>query len=323
MVMNSTYLLYYSTMIIGVIMCACSNNWIMIWIGLEISLMSFMPVMVSSNLLSSECMMKYFIIQSMSSSILMLGLIFMIMNNNFWNFMLIVSLILKIGMSPFHNWVLGVIEGLTFNSIFILLSIMKISPLIVFSYVNQVVTIPIILSLVVGATMGLNQNSFRKILGYSSIFNIAFICSCISEISYWIMYMIIYMIMLWCVIYFINDLNIFYLNQIMINEYDLKIKISFWILMASFGGIPPMLGFLSKLIVLEYVVFTNQLVLLFFMIVFSLIVIFYYTRCSYLCIMMSSVMFKWNLISLSTPSLLVIFINLVSVTFLIMFKFLT
>nr|YP_010610824.1 NADH dehydrogenase subunit 2 [Nanatka castenea]WAP91645.1 NADH dehydrogenase subunit 2 [Nanatka castenea] len=320
MMLNSTKLLYNTTMIIGIMVCICSNNWMMMWSGLEISLMSFLPLMISKNLLSSECMMKYFIIQGMSSSMLMLGFMFMLMTIKMSTFFMITSLMLKIGMSPFHNWVLSIIEGLDYSAIFILLTLIKISPLMILAYINILVWIPVMLSLVVGATLGINQNSMRKILGYSSIYNLGFTCSCISEMSLWLIYMMIYSFMLLCVIFMIQKLNVHYLNQIMINDFNLKTKISFWLMMMSFGGVPPMLGFLSKLMLFEFMILNKQILLLLLMMISSLIVMFYYIRSTYMSIMISSILMKWNLLSLSYSLILLTVMNTTVLSILILVK---
>nr|UBS91930.1 NADH dehydrogenase subunit 2 [Anagonalia melichari] len=321
MIMNSTKMLFYTTMIIGVMVCISSNNWMMIWSGLEMSLMSFLPIMIGTNLLSSESMMKYFIIQSLSSSLLMAGLIFIMMNKEM-NFIIMISLMLKIGMSPFHNWVLSVIEGLDLKSIFFLLTLMKISPMMIMSYMKEMIWISVFISLIVGAIFGINQNSMRKILGYSSIFNIGFVCSCINEMSMWVTYMIIYSFMLLSLIFMIFKLNIYYLNQIMINEFDFKIKISFWLIMMSFGGVPPFLGFMNKLMVFEYMIMNNQYFLLIIMIISSLIVMFYYIRMTYLSIMMSSISLKWNIFSLNYSMLFFMVMNMMIFSLLIFLKLL-
>nr|YP_010363421.1 NADH dehydrogenase subunit 2 [Atkinsoniella yunnanana]UNZ12522.1 NADH dehydrogenase subunit 2 [Atkinsoniella yunnanana] len=320
MIMNSTKLLFNTTMIIGIMVCICSNNWMMMWSGLEISLISFLPLMISSNSLSSESMMKYFIIQSMSSSILMFGLLFLMMMIKPSIFIMSISLLLKIGMAPFHNWVLSIVDGINYESIFILLTFMKISPLMILSYINVVMWIPVMMSLVVGATLGINQNSMRKILAYSSIYNLGFTCSCINEMSLWLMYMLIYMFMLVCIIMMIMKMNIYYMNQIMINEFDLKTKICFWLMMMSFGGVPPMLGFLSKLMLFEFMIINSQMMILTIMLVTSLIVMFYYIRCTYMSIMISSILMKWNLLSLTYSTIILTLINILILSMMIFIK---
>nr|YP_010415470.1 NADH dehydrogenase subunit 2 [Atkinsoniella nigrita]USC52161.1 NADH dehydrogenase subunit 2 [Atkinsoniella nigrita] len=323
MSLNLTKLLYYTTMIIGVMVCICSNNWMMIWAGLEISLMSFLPLMTSNSMLSSESMMKYFIIQGMSSALMMFGVMFMLIDFFYSNYILTMSLMLKIGISPFHNWVLSVIDGLNYECVFFLLTFMKISPLMIMSYINVMLWIPILISLVVGATLGINQNSMRKMLGYSSIYNLGFICSCISEISLWIIYMLIYSFMLMSMIFMISKLNVSYFNQVMMNEFDLKIKLSFWLMMLSFGGIPPMLGFLNKLMLFEFMIYSNQMLVLFFMIISSLIVMFYYIRSTFMSIMISSMIMKWNLFSLNYSVIYTATINFMLMSLMIFVKSLT
>nr|YP_010467031.1 NADH dehydrogenase subunit 2 [Atkinsoniella zizhongi]UVF28950.1 NADH dehydrogenase subunit 2 [Atkinsoniella zizhongi] len=320
MIFNSTKMLYYTTMIIGVMICVSSNNWMMMWSGLEISLMSFLGIMPSKNSLSSESMMKYFIIQGTSSAILIMGIMFMLMEIELSSYIMVVSIMLKIGMAPFHNWVLSVIDGLSYECVFVLLTMIKVPPLMILSYMNMTIWVTIIISLVVGATMGINQNSMRKMLGYSSIYNLGYLCACISEVSIWVIYMLIYSFMLIGIITYIKQMNVFYFNQVMINEFDLKLKISFWLMMLSFGGVPPMLGFINKLMLLELMVLNNQFLILLVMIISSLIVMFYYTRSAYMSIMMSSISMKWNFFSMNRSMLMILMLNITFLSLMIFSK---
>nr|YP_009907530.1 NADH dehydrogenase subunit 2 [Bothrogonia tongmaiana]QLI54087.1 NADH dehydrogenase subunit 2 [Bothrogonia tongmaiana] len=297
MVMNSTLFLFMNTMVLGVLVSISTNNFIMLWSGLELSLMSFIPMMSSKNLLSSESMMKYFIVQSMSSSIMISGLVLMGINTMQSEYLIVTSVLIKIGMAPFHNWMLTVIEGMSYQMILIMLTMMKVPPLMVISYMNVTLYLPIIISLIVGAIWGINQNSVRKMLGYSSIYNMAYMCSCIKMISIWSMFMINYSIIITSVLLMFMKLNIYYFNQMMVNSFNKSMNISIWMLMLSLGGIPPMMGFLGKLMVLEYLLSINQFALTALMVVSSLPVMFYYMRCSFMSMTMSSISMKWLTLS--------------------------
>nr|WRQ18432.1 NADH dehydrogenase subunit 2 [Bothrogonia sp. 1 XLX-2024a] len=297
MVMNSTLFLFMNTMVLGMLVSISTNNFIMLWSGLELSLMSFIPMMSSKNLLSSESMMKYFIVQSMSSSIMISGLVLMGINTMQSEYLIVTSILMKIGMAPFHNWMLTVIEGMSYQMILVMLTMMKVPPLMVISYMNVTLNLPIIISLIVGAIWGINQNSVRKMLGYSSIYNMAYMCSCIKMISIWSMFMINYSIVITSVLLMFMKLNIYYFNQIMINSFNKSMNISIWMLMLSLGGIPPMMGFLGKLMVLEYLISINQFALTALMVISSLPVMFYYMRCSFMSMTMSSISMKWLTLS--------------------------
>nr|YP_010727934.1 NADH dehydrogenase subunit 2 [Bothrogonia tibetana]WDZ68115.1 NADH dehydrogenase subunit 2 [Bothrogonia tibetana] len=293
MVMNSTLFLFMNTMVFGVLVSISTNNFIMLWSGLELSLMSFIPMMSNKNLLSSESMMKYFIVQSMSSSIMISGLVLLGINTMQSEYLIVTSILIKIGMAPFHNWMLTVIEGMSYQMILIMLTMMKVPPLMVISYMNITLYLPIIISLIVGAIWGINQNSVRKMLGYSSIYNMAYMCSCIKMISIWSVFMINYTIVITSVLLMFMKLNIYYFNQLMVNSFKKSMNISIWLLMLSLGGMPPMMGFLGKLMVLEYLISINQFMLTALMVVSSLPVMFYYMRCSFMSMTMSSISMKW------------------------------
>nr|YP_010247333.1 NADH dehydrogenase subunit 2 [Bothrogonia shuana]QKQ14775.1 NADH dehydrogenase subunit 2 [Bothrogonia shuana] len=311
MVMNSTLFLFMNTMVLGMLLSISTNNFIMLWSGLELSLMSFIPMMSSKNLLSSESMMKYFIVQSMSSSIMISGLVLMGINTMQSEYLIVTSVLIKVGMAPFHNWMITVIEGMSYQMILIMLTMMKVPPLMVISYLNVTLYLPVFISLIVGAIWGINQNSVRKMLAYSSIYNMAYMCSCIKMISVWSMFMINYTIVITSVLLMFMKLNIYYFNQMMVNSFKKSMNISIWMLMLSLGGIPPMMGFLGKLMVLEYLISIDQLMLTAMMVLSSLPVMFYYMRCSFMSMTMSSISMKWM-----TPSPSKILTNLLAINIL-------
>jgi NADH-ubiquinone oxidoreductase chain 2 len=89
--------------------------------GLEINLLSFIPLSIkSNNLFTSESLLKYFLTQALASCVLLFSIIlfnFFIEFNEKINFLMIfilfnASLIMKRGVAPFHFWFPNVIEGL-------------------------------------------------------------------------------------------------------------------------------------------------------------------------------------------------------------------
>nr|QWC53775.1 NADH dehydrogenase subunit 2 [Carinata rufipenna] len=321
--MNSSLFLFLLSMMLGVMISLCSNNMITIWIGLEISLLSFMPIMVGGSLLSSESSMKYYIVQSVSSSLLLLGVMTLILDLNWLGELILsLSLLIKLGVAPFHMWVLSVVEGLNLLSLFIILFIMKLVPLFMISLMGFELMMMSILTMIVGSISGLIQNSIRKLLAFSSIYNLGLIISCVYETSLWLNYFLIYGFILFMVLLMIISLNSNYINQVIMMEFSLVKKLTFWLVMLSMGGLPPFLGFLNKLLIIEFLLKNNYLFSVMILIMTSLLVIFYYIRLSYISIFFSS-MLKFNLMKMSNISIMILMINLLSFPLMLSLKGLT
>nr|YP_010930319.1 NADH dehydrogenase subunit 2 [Carinata ganga]WKK49908.1 NADH dehydrogenase subunit 2 [Carinata ganga] len=319
--MNSSFLLFLMSMSLGVMVSLCSNNLITIWVGLEVSLMSFIPIMTGNSLLSSESSMKYFIVQSLSSMLLMLGLMMLIMDMiNLGKLIISISLLIKIGVAPFHMWVLSVVEGLTNFCLFTLLFTMKLVPLYLIGMMEVEFMLMSVFTMIIGSISGLIQNSIRKLMSFSSIYNLGLVISCINNTSLWMTYFIIYGFILFCLLYMFSCLNSNYVNQIIMMEFDFSKKLIFWFTLLSMGGLPPFLGFLNKLLVIEFLLLNNKLLLLMTLIFTSLLVIFYYMRLSFISLMFFFNLNKWNVSMTSNISFIILLVNLISFPIFVMVK---
>nr|YP_010835885.1 NADH dehydrogenase subunit 2 [Carinata dushanensis]WGC89404.1 NADH dehydrogenase subunit 2 [Carinata dushanensis] len=311
--MNSSSILFFMSMILGIMVSLCSNNLISIWIGLEISLLCFIPIMAGGGLLSSESSIKYFIIQSLSSLLLMLGLMIMVMEfGNLGTLIICTSLLIKLGIAPFHLWVLSVVEGLTNFCLFIMLFLMKLSPLFIISMMNYEFMFISFITMMVGSISGLIQNSIRKLLAFSSIYNLGMVIACISNNSLWLIYFLIYGFILFCLIIMVNSLSSNYVNQVIMMEFNSSKKLIFWLSMLSMGGLPPFLGFINKLMIIEFFMINENLILMVTLIFTALLVIFYYMRLSFVSLMFFSLNPKWSLNLSFNLSFIVLMMNLIS-----------
>nr|QZZ18284.1 NADH dehydrogenase subunit 2 [Empoasca serrata] len=318
---NLNFFFFLFFMFLGVSFSISSNNWILIWCGLELILICFIPLILNSNFISSECCLKYFIIQSMSSSLLILSIMLMLMNMDFkFEYIFNVSLMIKMGVVPFHTWVLNIVDGLKFNMLFLMVTLLKLPPLYILSYISFYLNPFIIFSLLLGSLLGLNQNSFRSILGYSSIFNMGFILSCLLFNYIWLFYLFFYSVILFSLIYWLNLFNINYMNQFILNMYNPFINFVLLTSLLSMGGLPPFLGFMIKLIVLEFTLYLNFYLISFLMIISSLMVMYYYIRATFLSIMISSFLPMFNLNLITNNVLFILVLNLFSLVFLVNIK---
>nr|AML26554.1 NADH dehydrogenase subunit 2 [Staphylinidae sp. BMNH 1274697] len=285
-------ILFMLTLMIGTLISISSNTWMGMWMGLEINLLSFIPlIQEKNNSFSTESSLKYFITQALASVILMFTLIYMSKNflfmKNIENSIMLIydsALLTKMGMAPFHFWFPEVIEGLNWLNCLILLSWQKIAPMILimynvnFSYFFYMV---IIFSMLISGFLGINQISLRKILAYSSINHMAWMLGAmlISE-TIWMFYFVTYLILTINIIYMFYMKNLFFYNQLMISSNEnLTWKIFFSMNFLSLGGLPPFLGFLPKWLTLQYMITnTNLIPLTFIMVILTLLTLFFYMR---------------------------------------------
>nr|YP_009775984.1 NADH dehydrogenase subunit 2 [Paraahimia luodianensis]QJA16294.1 NADH dehydrogenase subunit 2 [Paraahimia luodianensis] len=314
--MNSSKMLFMMTMWLGIIISISSNNWIMIWCGLEITLVSIVPQMINKSNNSSESMMKYFIVQSISSSILMLSLMTMIMSGDYnYSYLMTTALLIKMGVAPFHNWVLTVIEELEHYMIMIILTVNKIAPVTIMSYFNNKLNLIIMLTILTGSIMALNQSSMKKIIGYSSIFNMGFMITALKNSMMWIMYLFVYSILISYLLMYMYLNKIKFINQMIMSEM-LVTKMTMWMNMLSMGGMPPLIGFSIKYMIMMYMIKSKMIVTISIMIMASLMVMFFYLRMMFSSFMINSLINKNNLLKINKISSWMLIINLISLPIL-------
>nr|YP_010254850.1 NADH dehydrogenase subunit 2 [Lissorhoptrus oryzophilus]QUA05789.1 NADH dehydrogenase subunit 2 [Lissorhoptrus oryzophilus] len=284
--------LFMNTMMMGTIIAISSYSWITMWIGMEINLLSIIPIMKSSkNKFPAESTMKYFITQSMASSILLISILLSLnlknlFNEEFSNFTMLMlnsSFLIKMGAAPFHFWFPEIIEGLSWMNIMIMLTWQKIAPMILLMYnmknMSMFIHIIIISSSLIGGIQGLNQMSIRKILAYSSMNHIGWMISSLMCSSLtWLLYFLIYSTISINIIFLLNKFNIFYMNQMNMFNKNKMIKIFLAMNFLSLGGLPPFLGFMPKWLTMLSLIKNNFYFISSIMVFLTLITLYFYTR---------------------------------------------
>uniref|UniRef100_A0AAU6PBY7 NADH-ubiquinone oxidoreductase chain 2 n=1 Tax=Destinoides conspicuus TaxID=3137869 RepID=A0AAU6PBY7_9HEMI len=295
MLLNSSKFFFLSFMIVGIMISLSCNSWIMIWSGMELFLLSFIPFFCNYSFVSSESSMSYFLVQSLSSSLFVFCMIYMLMYDFFlMKSFLVFSLLLKLGCAPIHSWIMGVVTGMDYYSLYIFFSFAKLPPFFLLSYISYNFSFFVMMSLFFGSVGGLNHSSMKKLLGFSSVFNMGFLLYLVGLSSLWIVYFLFYCLMLFFLIIFLGLYSFLYLNQLFLMGVGILSKVSFWVLFLSLGGIPPLMGFFVKLIAIELSILNCDYLISSFFIFSSLVVIFYYVRCSMVSMIMGSMIIKWN-----------------------------
>nr|YP_009564023.1 NADH dehydrogenase subunit 2 [Ibacus alticrenatus]QAX91373.1 NADH dehydrogenase subunit 2 [Ibacus alticrenatus] len=328
------HLLFFTLLILGAITSISSTSWFMVWIGLELNLMTFIPLITSKfNQFPSEAALKYFLIQALGSSLIILASP-LILNSEIFMLSMLMALLLKLGAAPFHFWVPSIMEGLNWNQCVILMTIQKAAPLSLITHLTHqtkvyyIIIFSAILSSIFGSLGGLNQTSLRKILAFSSINHLSWMLIAITLSDYsWIMYFTFYSLISSSVIFWFNTQQFFYFSQLFSKpSTSAYLHMSSALTLLSLGGLPPFSGFIPKLIIIEIMTSKNMFFPLFFLILSTLITLYYYLRMSIIFFMMtttktkslhtfmthfksnmSPIMTSMNFFFLLTPSLFMLF----------------
>nr|YP_009110224.1 NADH dehydrogenase subunit 2 [Pseudoxya diminuta]AIW64984.1 NADH dehydrogenase subunit 2 [Pseudoxya diminuta] len=305
---NSTKLLFLSTLMMGTILSISSNSWIGVWMGLEINLLSFIPMLTDNkNKMMNESSIKYFIIQAMASTMLLFSILLIQMEYPMWweskmmpGMMISSSLLLKMGAAPFHFWFPEVMGASKWLNCITLMTWQKIAPMLVLSYCIQLsnfIFFIVIFSIFIGAMGGLNQTSLRHIMAYSSISHIGWMISAmISSENTWEIYFIIYSILSLILVLIFSEMNLFFLNQIYsMNSVKMEIKFMMMLSLLSIGGLPPFIGFLPKWMVIQSMMEMNMTSIMLIMVMMTMVTLYYYLRISFSALIMSYTENSWSM----------------------------
>nr|ABN72894.1 NADH dehydrogenase subunit 2 [Drosophila persimilis]QXG19477.1 NADH dehydrogenase subunit 2 [Drosophila persimilis]DAA06208.1 TPA_exp: NADH dehydrogenase subunit 2 [Drosophila persimilis] len=305
---NSSKILFLTIMIIGTMITVTSNSWLGAWMGLEINLLSFIPLLSdNNNLTSTEASLKYFLTQALASTVLLFSSIILMLKNNmnieinesFTSMIIMSALLLKMGAAPFHFWFPNMMEGLTWMNALMLMTWQKIAPLMLISYLNikNLLLISVILSVIVGAIGGLNQTSLRKLMAFSSINHLGWmLMSLMISESVWLIYFTFYSFLSFILTFMFNIFKLFHLNQLFSWFMNSKVlKFTLFMNFLSLGGLPPFLGFLPKWLVIQELTFCNQYFTLTIMMMSTLITLFFYLRICYSAFMLNYYENNWTI----------------------------
>nr|YP_010608783.1 NADH dehydrogenase subunit 2 [Succinea erythrophana]WAO26030.1 NADH dehydrogenase subunit 2 [Succinea erythrophana] len=298
----------YSMMLFLPLLSLTSSDWVLSWFYMEIMLMFFYSLFfkMNQNIMSNYSSMKYFIIQGMASLFLLVSgmSIFYHSSNIFILSVFFSSLLIKLGMFPFHFWVISVMKNLNFVMMFLLLILMKIIPLsflnlifVEFSKFNLFLMLVILVSLMtlfVGSLMGNNFSSFNLMLGSSSINHSGWLMFSICSGMLWF-YFIIYGIMLWFLLMSIFNLN----------------NMTTFLSLLGLSGLPPFSIFFAKLKILSFMIFNKYFMLILILIILSVISLKFYLKFGFFYFLKLNVIllnFNWLCVTFLMINTLMMFI---------------
>nr|DAZ91263.1 TPA_asm: ND2 [Gammarus pulex] len=328
MLTHPTSILFFISLITSIAYTISTESWFMAWIGLEVNLLSFIPLILSKkNKYSTESALKYFLIQALGSLFIILATC--LTTSTTWaSLVIMMSLFLKTGAAPSHQWMPAVAEGISWPIFAILMTLQKVNPLILIFFLSKETTLHYIIilysvtSAMIGAIGGLLQNSLRKILTYSSIAHLSWILSTLMCSSWiWLTYFLIYAFILISLIYIFELLQMSSLNHLIsMNKSYLSFITSTSIL--SLAGLPPFTGFLPKFMALNQLINSEQAFILAPLLLGTFISLFFYVRLLLTNLLLTThapstlhktpkisyALMNMNLMGLLLPSLMIIFL---------------
>nr|YP_002734945.1 NADH dehydrogenase subunit 2 [Coptosoma bifarium]ABZ01982.1 NADH dehydrogenase subunit 2 [Coptosoma bifarium] len=297
--MFKTKTIMYIIMMLGSMITVSSASWMGMWAGMEMNMMSIIPLIKEKSSKTAEACMIYFLVQSLGSALFMMSCIMSIselMDKSTYNMLIMVSMLMKMGAAPFHMWFPEILSKISWYNCMLLMTWQKLAPLsVINSIVNNklLVVFSVIASVTVGSLGGLNQSSLKKIMAYSSIHHLGWMLA-VNEIQNESMkYLMIYSAISVNISMMFMKYNMNYIHQINIMNLTPTEKIVMISSMLSLGGLPPFIGFLPKWMALQVLTQQGLIVMMMIMIMSSLINLFYYTRILSLTIIMQSTKNKW------------------------------
>nr|YP_010235795.1 NADH dehydrogenase subunit 2 [Bambusicaliscelis fanjingensis]QTD82413.1 NADH dehydrogenase subunit 2 [Bambusicaliscelis fanjingensis] len=279
MLMNSSKMIFLKMMVISTIMMISSMNLMFSWISMEINLIMFIPMLTKSKKLKDQPM-KYFIIQSLSSSMLLIA---MLMNSKIespinLSMLMMASMLMKMGLMPFHLWLPSIMQKMSWKKCMILSTWQKISPTILICQLISMkeMIFPMMISLILSPMSMIKSMSTKKIMAFSSINNMPWMIMSmmISKNTFFTFFVIYSMINIMLMNNFKN-LNINFMNQMIEKKKNMKINLIVNFL--SMSGFPPTIGFFLKWMILQKMMNLSKFLSM-IMIISSLISSFIYLK---------------------------------------------
>jgi len=299
-----------------------TNNWIFIWIIIEINIICFIILLIKKLNMA----IKYFIIQSITSTILLILLLeeinINLLTTTTINECLFLIICLKARLPPMHIWLIQVISIKIPIQIILILTTQKLLPINLMSYnITPSIILVIILSSIIGGFGGILQNSIIKIIAYSSFAHGGWIlCNLIINIKTWIIYFMVYRINLWLLLVLCSTQSLNKLSNT--NEFRHINKVNFTTIILSLGGIPPLIGFITKIITIIYLIETEITLTLAYLIIGTVITLYFYFKICYTPLI-EGILYKkrlWNLNNYNLSINIIIIILTPRITIILLIK---
>nr|YP_010976657.1 NADH dehydrogenase subunit 2 [Tenuidactylus dadunensis]WNX96094.1 NADH dehydrogenase subunit 2 [Tenuidactylus dadunensis] len=277
-----------------------SNHWLLAWLGLELNTMSIMPILMKPHHpRATEATTKYFLIQATAATLILCASTINAWQTGQWSItntlspmattMMTMAIMLKLGLAPVHLWYPEVLQGVTMTTALIITTWQKIAPLTLLYLThnnlstNTLMTIGLASALLGGLT-GLNQTQTRKLMAFSSIAHMGWLMVAMTlSPSLTTLTISIYMLMT----------TTMFTSLVATSSKTIQDLGTTWsasptlltttmLTLMSLGGLPPLTGFMPKLLILKELTTTSLPLYSTLLLLSSLPSLFFYIRMAYM-----------------------------------------
>nr|YP_009116590.1 NADH dehydrogenase subunit 2 [Polydactylus plebeius]BAQ20917.1 NADH dehydrogenase subunit 2 [Polydactylus plebeius] len=283
---------------LGTAIVFTSSNLLLAWMGLELNMLAMLPLMMQHrHPRAVEATTKYFIIQATAAAVFLFAALVNIWYSYQWNSfhflhpftstLCFCALAMKIGLAPFHAWVPEVLQALELPTAMILATWQKLAPFAVLIQLlphnpNLLVLLGLI-SMLVGGWGGMTQTQLRKLLAYSSIGHLGWMILALNYFPLLTLAVLLIYISVAVPVFLLLMINkSTSINMLSTSWSRTSFTISIAaILFLSLAGLPPLTGFVPKLLVVSELVQQGYLTPALLALLVTLLSLTYYLRLLY------------------------------------------
>lgn len=239
--------------VFGVSLVLCGDNWFVVWLGFELTLIGFLPMFAGGSLMV-EGMIKYFLVQAGGSGVFALSFF---VPFSFFSFgLLLLGMFIKLGVFPFYSWVPLVMRRMTWCGCLLLATIQKLGPFFVLlgqvSSGSYFLILFAVLTILVGGLLGYNQAYMRSLMAYSSVSHTGWlILSLVYSFGLFFLYLFVYYFL---VVFLFGLFSFLKTHKVVVSSCGTGLWFFANLFMLSLSGVPPFSVFYLKVGVIYYLV---------------------------------------------------------------------
>ena len=319
------YLVFFVFSIMGLLVLCVSFDFLTLYLAIELQSLSFyvLAIFFWNSEYNLESGLKYFILGSFMSCLFLFGFAFVYLSVGstsievFQNLLafdidsysltlvgvsfVLLAILFKIGVFPFHLWLCDVYEGALLSTTLFFAIVPKIVlfyiliKFLFFGFINaswltqnSLFTLATC-SIFIGAAGALYQRKLKRLLAFSSISHAGFVLLAIACFSlestkaisfYLVVYILTSFVLFSLVAISISKSGLlkYLVNWLAFGKRNYLLAICFSAVLLSMAGVPPLIGFFSKLLVFSAMLKNSNLVVSMLIALLSCVSCFYYIR---------------------------------------------
>nr|AYC65823.1 NADH dehydrogenase subunit 2 [Bovicola caprae] len=269
---------YFLGLLLGLLVSMSGEGWLSVWWAMEALGLLFLSWMCLNSSLSERgdsSVWTYYLVQSLGGLSVLLGLSssFLLtpdskaesstcLGDNFpFELVAFFGIMLKLGIPPFHGWMIRLSENLSWKQFYVLMATQKVIPLILscnLSSLSSLGSYWLSFSAVfcsITSLQGVAESSIRRFLSYSSIMNLGWVLLSLTGSSWSnsLKFFLVYLLVMFLVCQTLTQAQVSSSSQSIGSRFYRKSPSSVLtsVLIITLMGIPPFPVFLVKIEILR------------------------------------------------------------------------